>query len=299
MVDQATDGQPMIGIRRSFRISIVLIGPLRNPYGLAGGIIVGGFIVLALVAPLLAPYDPWINNMRLDGTLARLDPPSVQHWLGTTVYGDDVLSQVLIGTRLTLVVGLLTAALIGAIGTNVGLIAGYFGGWVDNVLMRITDIVYAIPFLPFMIVLIGFVENRLLTTIAAMALVFWRTAARVVRAQVLTLRERQYVMAARGAGAGPIRIMYRHILPHIMPLSLLYLVFGAAWAILTESSLSFLGLGDPDALSWGLMLNQAFDGGAIREAWWWVLPPGGALMLLLVGIYLLGRGIETQIGRAA
>jgi peptide/nickel transport system permease protein len=90
--------------------------------------------------------------------------------------------------------------------------------------------------------------------------------------------------------------MYRHILPHVMPLSLLYVVFGAAWAILTESSLSFLGLGDPDALSWGLMLNQAFDSGAIREAWWWVLPPGCALMLLLVGIYLLGRGFETPAG---
>jgi peptide/nickel transport system permease protein len=127
-----------------------------------------------------------------------------------------------------------------------------------------------------------------------MGLIFWRTAARVVRSQVITLRERPYVTAARAAGAGHLRIMYRHILPHIMPLSLLYLVFGAAWAILTESSLSFLGLGDPNALSWGLMLNQAFDSGAIREAWWWVLPPGSALMLLLVGIYLLGRGIEAE-----
>ena len=162
-----------------------------------------------------------------------------------------------------------------------------FGGTVDSVLMRITDIAYAIPFLPFMIVLIGFVDNRLATTIAAMALVFWRTAARVVRAQVLTLKQRQYVTAARGSGAGHLRIMFRHILPHVLPLSLLYVVFGAAWAILTESSLSFLGLGDPDALSWGLMLNQAFDSGAIRNAWWWVLParlradaaPGGDLLV--------------------
>ena len=268
----------------------------RNPYGRVGAIIVGGFIILALIAPLIAPYDPWMNNMRADGSLARLDPPSVQHWLGTTVYGDDVLSQVMLGSRLTLVVGLLTAALIGLIGTNVGLVSGYFGGWVDTGLMRVTDIAYAVPFLPFMIVLLGFVDDRLLTTIVAMALVFWRTAARVVRSQVLTLKQRQYVLAARGAGAGHVRIIYRHILPHVMPLSLLYLVFGAAWAILTESSLSFLGLGDPDALSWGLMLNQAFDSGAIREAWWWVLPPGGALMLLLVGIYLVGRGFEARAG---
>ncbi len=268
----------------------------RNPYGRIGAIIVGGFIILALISPFIAPYDPWMNNMRADGSLARLDPPSVQHWLGTTVYGDDVLSQVMLGSRLTLVVGLLTAALIGLIGTNVGLASGYFGGWVDTGLMRVTDIAYAVPFLPFMIVLLGFVDDRLLTTIVAMALVFWRTAARVVRSQVLTLKQRQYVLAARGAGAGHLRIIYRHILPHVMPLSLLYLVFGAAWAILTESSLSFLGLGDPDALSWGLMLNQAFDSGAIREAWWWVLPPGGALMLLLVGIYLVGRGFEARAG---
>ena len=271
---------------------------LQNGYGQAGALIVGGFILLAIVAPLLAPYDPWVNNMRADGALARLDPPSWQHWLGTTVYGDDVLSQVMLGARLTLLVGLLTAALTGLIGTNVGLVAGYFGGTIDSVLMRITDIAYAIPFLPFMIVLIGFVENRLATTIVAMALVFWRTAARVVRAQVLTLKQRQYVTAARGSGAGPVRIIYRHILPHVLPLSLLYVVFGAAWAILTESSLSFLGLGDPDALSWGLMLNQAFDSGAIRNAWWWVLPPGCALMLLLVGIYLLGRGFETPVERS-
>jgi peptide/nickel transport system permease protein len=271
----------------------------RNAYGRAGAIIVGSFLLLAIFAPVLAPYDPWVNNMRPDGALARLDPPSLQHWLGTTVYGDDVLSQLILGTRLTLLVGLVTAALIAVIGTNVGLVAGYCGGWIDTCLMRVTDVVYAIPFLPFMIVLIGFVENRLLTTIAAMALVFWRTAARVVRAQVLTLKQRQYVAAARGAGGGHLRIMYRHILPHVMPLSLLYLVFGAAWAILTESSLSFLGLGDPDALSWGLMLNQAFDSGAIRDAWWWVLPPGFSLMLLLVGIYLLGRAFEAPAGRGA
>jgi peptide/nickel transport system permease protein len=266
-----------------------------NPYGRAGAIIVAGFVLLALAAPLLAPYDPWMNNLRPDGALARLDPPSWRHWLGTTVYGDDVLSQVMLGSRLTLAVGLSTAILIALIGTNVGLVAGYFGGWVDTVLMRVTDIAYAIPFLPFMIVLIGFVENRLLTTVLAMALVFWRTAARVVRAQVLTIKQRQYVSAARGTGAGHLRILYRHILPHVMPLSLLYLVFGAAWAILTESSLSFLGLGDPDALSWGLMLNQAFDSGAIREAWWWVLPPGCCLMLLLVGIFLVGRGFEARV----
>src|SRR5262249_37525025 len=150
------------------------------------------------------------------------------------------------------------ALLIGAIGTNVGLVSGYFGGITDDILMRITDFFYAIPFLPFMMVVVALIDRSLGVVVAAMAFVFWRTAARVVRAQVLTLRQRPYVLAARASGAGHMRIMYVHILPNVLPLGILYLIFGAAWAILTESSLSFIGLGDPNQLSWGLMLNQAF-----------------------------------------
>ena len=180
----------------------------------------------------------------------------------------------MLGTRQTVLVGFVTAILIGFIGTNVGLISGYFGGVVDEVLMRITDFFYAIPFLPFMMVMVALIDRSLPVIIGSMAFIFWRTAARVVRAQVLTLKTRPYVLAARASGAGHLRIMYVHILPNVLPLGLLYLIFGAAWAILTESSLSFIGLGDPNHLSWGLMLNQAFVTGSIRYAWWWVVPPG-------------------------
>jgi peptide/nickel transport system permease protein len=264
----------------------------RDPYGRVGVGILVFFIVLAVIAPLIAPYDPWANNVRPNGELARLDGPSSAHWLGTTFYGQDVYSQLVLGTGQTLLVGIVTAVLIGLIGTNVGLVSGYFGGLVDDVLMRVTDFFYAIPFLPFMMVIVALINRSLTVIIASMAFIFWRTAARVVRAQVLTLKQRPYVLAARASGAGHLRIMYVHILPNVLPLGLLYLIFGAAWAVLTESSLSFIGLGDPNRLSWGLMLNQAFVTGSIRYAWWWVVPPGLALMLFLVGLYLLGRAFE-------
>jgi peptide/nickel transport system permease protein len=265
-----------------------------DAYGRVGLGILLFFIVVAVIAPLVAPMDPWLNNYRPDGGLARLESISARHWLGTTFYGQDVFSQLVLGTRQTILVGFITASLIGFIGTNVGLISGYFGGIVDDVLMRITDFFYAIPFLPFTMVAVALIDRSLPVIIASMAFIFWRTAARVVRAQVLTLKTRPYVLAARASGAGHLRIMYVHILPNVLPLGFLYLIFGAAWAILTESSLSFIGLGDPNQLSWGLMLNQAFATGSIRYAWWWVVPPGAALMAFLVGLYFLGRGFEER-----
>ena len=266
-----------------------------DSYARVGMGILAFFCVLAIVAPSIAPFDPWANNYRPDGGLARLDGISWRHLLGTTFYGQDVFSQLVLGTRQTILVGFITAVLIGFIGTNVGLVSGYFGGIVDDALMQITDFFYAIPFLPFMMVVVALIDRSLLVIIASMAFIFWRTAARVVRAQVLTLKTRPYVLAARASGAGHLRIMYVHILPNVLPLGFLYLVFGAAWAILTELSLSFIGLGDPNHLSWGLMLNQAFVTGSIRHAWWWVVPPGAALMIFLVGLYFLGRGFEECV----
>ena len=266
-----------------------------DPYGRVGACILLFFLLLALASPYVAPYDPWANNYRPDGQLARLEAISTRHWLGTTYYGQDVLSQTLLGSRLAFAVGLVSAILIGTIGTNVGLVSGYFGGRVDDVLMRVTDIAYAIPFLPFMIVIVSLFGPRVEVIIGSMSLVFWRTAARVVRAQVLSLRERPYILAARAAGAGHLRILYVHLLPNVLPLAFLYLVFGVAWSVLTEASLSFVGLGDPNRVSWGLMLFQAFTLGAMRHAWWWVVPPGGALMLFLVGCYFLGRAYEERI----
>jgi peptide/nickel transport system permease protein len=265
-----------------------------DAYGRFGLCVLCAFAAVAALCPWIATQDPWANNARPDGALARLDGPSAAHLLGTTYYGQDVFSQLVLATPQTLLVGVVTAVLVGFIGTNVGLVSGYFGGVVDDVLMRITDFFYAIPFLPFMMVVVSFLGTSAAVVIGSMSLVFWRTAARVVRAQVLTVKQRPYVLAARASGASHARIIYRHILPNVLPLSFLYLLFGAAWGVLTESSLSFIGLGDPNRLSWGLMLNQAFATGSIRYAWWWVVPPGAALTLFMVSLYLLGRAFEEQ-----
>ncbi len=263
-------------------------------YGRFGLCVLCAFTALAALCPWIATHDPWVNNTRPDGALARLNGPSAAHLLGTTFYGQDVFSQLVLATPQTLLVGIVTAVLVGFIGTNVGLVSGYFGGAVDDVLMRITDFFYAIPFLPFMMVVVSFLGTSVAVVVGSMSLVFWRTAARVVRSQVLTVKQRPYVLAARASGAGHARIIYRHILPNVLPLSFLYLLFGAAWGVLTESSLSFIGLGDPSRLSWGLMLNQAFATGSIRYAWWWVVPPGAALTLFMVSLYLLGRAFEEH-----
>ena len=221
--------------RRGGRAALELARVLAADfYGRVGLGILTFFVVLAAIAPAVIPIDPWANNYRPDGGLARLDGLSWRHLLGTTFYGQDVFSQLVLGTRQTILVGFITAILIGFIGTNVGLVSGYFGGIVDDGLMRITDFFYAIPFLPFMMVVVALIDRSLPVIIASMAFIFWRTAARVVRAQVLTLKTRPYVLAARASGAGHLRIMYVHILPNVLPLGFLYLIFGAAWAILTE-----------------------------------------------------------------
>lgn len=266
-----------------------------DAYGRIGACILLFFIVIAALSPTIAPYDPWINHYNPDNQLTRLQGASAKHWFGTTYHGQDVFSQTVLGTRVAFAVGVVTAILIVIIGTNVGLIAGYFGGRMDDVLMRITDIAYAIPFLPFMIVVVSLVGPRLDVIILSMSLLFWRTEARVVRSQILSLRERPYILAARASGAGHLRILYVHLLPNVLPIAFLYLVFGVAWAVLTEASLSFIGLGDPNQVSWGLMLYHAFTSGSMRDAWWWVVPPGSALMLFLVGCYFLGRAYEERV----
>jgi peptide/nickel transport system permease protein len=281
------------GFLRAFRETGTVLWSDR--YGRIGCCILLFFVVLAILAPFIVPYDPWFNHRRPDGQLARLDSVSSLHWFGTTYNAQDVFTQTILGTRLALMVGLITAVLIGIIGTNVGLISGYFGGRVDDCLMRLTDVAYGIPFLPFMVVVASLVGPRLDVIIFSMAMVFWRSAARVVRSQVLSLKERPYILAARSSGASHLRILYVHLFPNVLPLAFLYLVFGVAWAVLNEASLSFIGLGDPNKVSWGLMLHHAFNSGAIRVAWWWVVPPGCSLMLLLVGCYLVGRAYEERV----
>jgi peptide/nickel transport system permease protein len=229
---------------------------------------------------------------RNDGTLAQLEPPSTNHYLGTTRLGFDVFSRLVIGTRVSLIVGFTAAFLAVVVGTAVGIIAGYTGGWVDDLLMRITDIAYGIPFLPFVIVLVIIIGAGLPKLIFAMILLMWRATARVIRSQVLSLKERPYVDAAHAAGASDLRIMSIHILPNVLPLTFLYTAITVSWAILAEASLSFLGFGDPESPSWGAMIFEVYTAGAIREAWWWIAPPSITLTLVVLAVFFVSRTLE-------
>jgi peptide/nickel transport system permease protein len=182
------------------------------------------------------------------------------------------------------------------IGTIVGLMSGYFGGWVDTGLMRLADVAFGIPFLPFVIVISAFLEPSIWNTVIAMALVLWRDTARVIRSQVLTLRSRGYVEAARVSGSSDFKIITRHIAPNIVPLSLLYGSIAIGWAILTEASISFLGFGDPDSISWGFMLQDAFASQALsRQAYHWFIPPGLAIILVVSAGFFISRGYENLL----
>lgn len=279
--------------RRGWRGPLFVI--LGSPIGAMGVAILVLFTVVAIAAPLIAPYDPLQVHRLPDNSVPQLLPPSSRFWLGTTYYGRDVLSQLIYGTRVAMIVGLVSAFFITAIGTNVGLVSGYYGGWTDTILMRITDVVFGIPFLPFAVVLVALLHPSLFNIILTISCLLWRTTARVIRAQVLSLRERPFIKAARVAGASDLRIMYVHIFPNVLPMSMLYVALGIGWAVLAEASLSFLGFGDPKMLSWGEILYQAYLTGSFRSSWWVVVPPGICIALLTASAFMIGREAETIV----
>jgi peptide/nickel transport system permease protein len=266
---------------------------LEDKVGLAACFLLVFFIFLAIAGPFIAPYPPGESIYLKDGSLARLLAPSREHWFGTTNMGQDVLSQTIIGARIAIFIGFISAIFIVIIGTNIGLVSGYFGKYVDDFLMRLTDVAYGIPFFPFAIILISLLGVGTANIILAITTLLWRTSARVIRSQVLSLKERPFVSAAKVAGAGHFRLLYIHIAPNVLPLALLYVAFGVAWGILAEAGLGFLGLGDPEAISWGQMLYFAFRAGAMRTAWWWVVPPGVSIILVVASCYIIGRTFEV------
>lgn len=275
-----------------WRLSRSFLG--KDKVGLLGIIVLLVFLLVAVFAPQLTRYDP-TEYQYVNDRLARSQPPSLAFWFGTTYYGQDVYSQVIMGSRVALIVGVIAAFIITFIGTNIGLISGYMGGPVDTVLMRLTDVTFGIPFLPFAIVLIALTEPSVWNIIMTISILFWRTTARVIRSQVLSLKERPFVKAARVAGASNLRIMYVHILPNVLPISFLYIALGIAWSTLAEASLSFLGLGDPRVISWGRLLYGAFQTGSVRGAWWVVVPPGIAITLFVVAAFMIGFAYEEKI----
>jgi peptide/nickel transport system permease protein len=265
----------------------------RDPYFVAGIGIYLAFILIALFADAIAPNAPQDILFLDNGSLANALPPSTQFLLGTTTSGCDIFSQLVHGSRSALIVGISAAFVVVSVGTLVGLLAGYFGGLVDAALMRLADVALGIPLLPFVIVLAAFLGPTTWNVVLSMSLLLWPNSARIIRAQVLSLRERAYIEAARTTGSGHWRILFHHIAPNILPLALLFGSIAIGWAILTEASVSFLGFADPDTTTWGFMLQDAYVSQALsRGLYNWFVPPGVCIVLLVTAGFFISRSYE-------
>lgn len=261
-----------------------------HPGGLIGGLTLAFFVAIALVAPFIAPYG---EHEKVGEPFA---PPSLQHPLGLDDGGIDMLTLMLWGARVSLVVGVAAAAVAILIGGTIGLIGGYFGGKTDMVLSRITDYFLVIPDIPLIIVAAAIWGRSLTNVIIIIGAIYWTSAARTVRAQVKSLRERVYVKRARAIGAGHGRILFRHLLPQVAPLLAANTVIMIAFAIFAETAIAFLGLGDPSLISWGKLIENAFQGSAVSVgAWWAVAPPGLAVAVVVLACTLLGKTIEDAL----
>ena len=265
----------------------------RKPMGIVGALILFSVVFVAIFAPWLAPYDPKASvDAKSEDVLA---PPDAEHLLGRDDIGKDVLSQLIYGARVSLTVGFAAAFISMLIGTTVGLVAGYYGGRIGNALMRFVDFLLVIPNLPLMLVLISIWGRGLWKIILVIAILGWTGGARLVRSQVLSIKERNFVLRARAIGAGSRRIIMRHIFPQVVPLISAQVVLAISSSILAESTLAFLGLGDPTLVSWGMMLNFAFERAISRRAWWFLLPPGFAIVWVSVGLVLIGNTLEEIV----
>jgi peptide/nickel transport system permease protein len=262
----------------------------RSTMGMLGLAILLFFVLVAVFAPLLASRCDLSPLCHPNNPV--LAPPSREFWFGTDNLGRSVLSLVIWGSRISLVVGLAATLFTVVIGSGIGLAAGYYGGWRETALMRFTDWFLVIPFLPLAIVLSVILEPSLWTVIIVIGVTSWPSTARVIRAQVLSLKTRTYVERARALGASDWHMVTRHILPNVGPLIFANTILIVAVAILTESTLSFLGLG-PNAISWGTILEQAFGAGAAFAGyWWWIVPPGLAIVLLVLAFTMIGYALD-------
>lgn len=249
--------------------------------------------LVALAAPLLVGSD--VQSVT-HAPGAALESPSGEFPLGTDQFGRSLLGLLVWGARISLAVGLLAASLSVAIGTLVGIIAGHYGGWFSTVLMRITDWFLVMPALVLAIVLATVMSRSVWTVILAIGVTSWPTTARLVRAQTIAVESRPYIERAKALGGGHGHLMSRHVLPNVMPLVLAQTTLGISSAILTEATLAFLGLGDPTVVSWGGMLQDAREAGAVSSGhWWYLAPPGIAIALVALAFTLCGRAIEAVL----
>lgn len=255
-----------------------------------GAVILLFYVGVALLAPWLAPYDPHSIDA------APLLSPDTGHVLGTNDIGQDIFSEIIYGARISLLVATVTSLLVIGLATTVGTLAGYGGGGLDTLLMRLVDVMLAIPRLPLMIVIAAYAGSGLLQIILIIAFFSWPMPTRLIRAEVLSLRSRQHIQAARTFGGSPRYMITRHLIPALMPILMTTLAVQASRAVIMEAGLAFLGLGDPTAKSWGLIIRAAlsFSGIYFGNYWvWWLLPAGLNLTLMVLAFTFLGQGLET------
>ncbi len=261
----------------------------RNKLAMSGLVLVGGLFLVSIFAPWLAPYDPSFIDLK-----EVLMPPNAHHWLGTDPLGRDVLSRIIYGSQVSLKVGFVAVGLATLIGIIVGAAAGYYGGWVDLVLMRFVDLMLCFPSFFLILAVIALLEPSIWNIMVVIGVTGWMGVARLVRAELLSLKEREFVVAARALGASDIRLILRHLLPNALAPVMVSATLGVAGAILTESALSFLGLGvQPPTPSWGNILTAGKDN--IEIAWWLSVFPGLAILFTVMSYNLLGEGIREDI----
>jgi peptide/nickel transport system permease protein len=261
----------------------------RNHLAIGGGAVVAVLVALAVLAPLLAPWDP--NKPE---TRRILEAPSQAHWLGTDQLGRDVFSRVLYGARVSLAVGFVSVGIATLVGVVLGSAAGYYGGLVDNTIMRLVDLMLVFPRFFLLLAVLAFLQPSIWTIMAVIGLTGWMGVTRLVRAEFLTLREREFVIWSESVGASVSRVIFRHILPNAMAPVLVAMTLGIPAAILTESGLSFLGLGvQPPYATWGNILNDGKD--SIEIAWWVTVFPGLAILVTVLSYNLLGEGIRDAL----
>ncbi|HEU4366627.1 MAG TPA: ABC transporter permease [Methylomirabilota bacterium] len=261
----------------------------RNRLALIGGVVVACLALLAVLAPAIAPWDPNRPDVK-----NILDSPSKRHLLGTDQLGRDVFSRMLFGARVSLAVGFVSVGIAATIGILLGSAAGYHGGMVDATIMRVVDLMLVFPRFFLLLAVLAFLKPSIWTIMAVIGLTGWMGVARLVRAEFLALKEREFVLWSQAVGASAYRIIWRHILPNAMAPVLVAMTLGIPAAILTESGLSFLGLGvQPPHATWGNILNEGKD--AIELAWWLSVYPGFAILVTVLSYNLLGEGIRDAL----
>jgi peptide/nickel transport system permease protein len=276
---------------------VEVVGRLRrNRFGVVGLLILGVLVLISVFAPLIAPYDPNMPIPDEQGKYVRWQPPSQRHLLGTDSIGRDVLSRIIFATRISLSAGVIATLIATGVGVLIGSLAGYFGGWVDSILMRLTDVVLAFPVIFLLIVLAAMVRPSIVNVFLIIGLVYWTRTARIVRGEFLKLREMAFIEAATALGVTPGRTIVYHLLPNAVSPIVVAATLRVAYAILLEATLSFLGIGVQEPTpSWGRMLNQATAISVLDKRPWLWAPPGLAILLTVLAINFVGDALRDAV----